>query len=229
MIANAQNNLHKISESLVESVLKNEINLVYLQKIDSISYEDLLKLNTDEDKLAFWINIYNGMIYYELMNQGNAYKSKMNFFSRKTIEIGGMKLSFNDIEHGIIRKGKHPYLLGFLKSKFKYRKLSKFQPNKFDNRIHFALNCGAVSCPPVVIYSPKTLHEQLEQNTKQFLLAETKTEKNKVFVSKIFLWYYADFGKKKGILNLLKRNRVLEENFNGKLMFNDYNWNVSKK
>ena len=37
-----------------------------------------------------------------------------------------------------------------------------------DCRIHFALVCGAKSCPPIKVYTPATLHEGLDSATSAF-------------------------------------------------------------
>ena len=69
-----------------------------------------------------------------------------------------------------------------------------------DPRIHFALNCGAKSCPPIAAYSfdEQTLNSQLQLATENFLCANVKIDivNNDVTVklSKIFDWYRNDFG-----------------------------------
>ena len=37
-----------------------------------------------------------------------------------------------------------------------------------DKRIHFALNCGAKSCPPIKLFSPDTLEEGLQSAATAF-------------------------------------------------------------
>ena len=37
-----------------------------------------------------------------------------------------------------------------------------------DPRIHFALVCGAKSCPPIKVYTPTTLQEGLDSATSAF-------------------------------------------------------------
>ena len=41
-----------------------------------------------------------------------------------------------------------------------------------DPRIHFALNCGAKSCPPIRVYSPPNLDSQLNRAAASFLCAD---------------------------------------------------------
>lgn len=41
-----------------------------------------------------------------------------------------------------------------------------------DKRIHFALNCGAKSCPPIKVYTPDTLEEGLQSAATAFCEGE---------------------------------------------------------
>ncbi|MEB3186225.1 MAG: DUF547 domain-containing protein [bacterium] len=67
-----------------------------------------------------------------------------------------------------------------------------------DPRIHFALNCGAVSCPPIREYEAEHLDAQLAIATRSYLAdpagcrfdAETRT----LHLSRLFRWYRRDFG-----------------------------------
>lgn len=87
-------------------------------------------------------------------------------------DVGGLVYSADDIENGVLRGNKpgaaNPWaFLGlpqFSKGQFPdqgdpRRKLIALKP---DPRIHFALNCGARSCPPIRIFTPENLDEGLE-------------------------------------------------------------------
>ncbi|KAF8072648.1 Glutaredoxin [Scenedesmus sp. PABB004] len=68
-----------------------------------------------------------------------------------------------------------------------------------DARIHFALVCGAKSCPPIKLYAPDTLEEGLQAAAEAFVAADVEVDAaaSKVVLSKIFSWYYPDFGDTK--------------------------------
>jgi hypothetical protein len=86
-----------------------------------------------------------------------------------------------------------------------------FYPRSSDPRVHFALNCGARSCPPVSYYAGETLDRDLGlaatgfceddanvrasvcQRTSVDSRARTTTVLN-VTVSALFRWYRGDFG-----------------------------------
>lgn len=68
-----------------------------------------------------------------------------------------------------------------------------------DARIHFALVCGAKSCPPIKLYSADTLEEGLSAAAEAFCESEVSVDvsKHEVMVSKILKWYFTDFGNTK--------------------------------
>ncbi len=94
-----------------------------------------------------------------------------------------------------------------------------------DFRIHFALNCGAKSCPPIAFYSVDKLEEQLELAAISFIREETIIDKQlkKAHVSRLFLWFLNDFKGAKGTREILRR--YLSQDFSKyKLVYNDYSW-----
>ncbi|MDX1350682.1 MAG: DUF547 domain-containing protein, partial [Putridiphycobacter sp.] len=106
-----------------------------------------------------------------------------------------------------------------------YDALKKFQPSYLDSRIHFALNCGANSCPPITVFKVETIQKQLSNVTEGFLREETTVNEssNLISTTRLFLWYYNDFGKKAGILNILKDVFQLNES-RWKIIYKPYDW-----
>ena len=68
-----------------------------------------------------------------------------------------------------------------------------------DARIHFGLVCGAKSCPPIKLYSADNLEEGLSGAAEAFCASEVLVDEQSkaVTLSKIFKWYYPDFGGSK--------------------------------
>jgi hypothetical protein len=66
-----------------------------------------------------------------------------------------------------------------------------------DPRIHFALNCGARSCPQIAIYSSTNLEKALNMATTSYCNSEIDIipENTEICLSKLFLWYRNDFGR----------------------------------
>lgn len=67
-----------------------------------------------------------------------------------------------------------------------------------DPRVHFALNCGAASCPPIRTYEPEALDRQLELATSSFLSSDQAVRidvrHRTLYLSALFQWYRGDFG-----------------------------------
>ncbi len=74
---------------------------------------------------------------------------------------------------------------------------ARYSMRRCDPRIHFALNCGARSCPQIAIYSSTNLEKALNMATTSYCNAEVDIllENAEVRLSKLFLWYKNDFGR----------------------------------
>lgn len=186
-------------------------------------------LNTDEKKLAFWINVYNAHVQLFLKEKPELFEDRGNFFSSPKIPIAGKILSFDDIEHGIIRRSQSKLTLGFIPKLFVNKYERKMRTNERDGRIHFALNCGAKSCPPVAIYEADRINEQLDKSSKRFLKGSTtyEVEEEKAYVTALFSWFRGDFGGLDGVKDYLRRYEIIEEDANPSLSFKDYDWTLS--
>jgi len=105
----------------------------------------------------------------------------------------------NGIENGILRGNRKPpfHLHYALPASSPYFGLAV----KCDHRIHFALNCGAKSCPPVKWFTSEAIDEELrvvamawaEQDENVKVDLPTRT----LWLSQICNWYAADFGSDK--------------------------------
>lgn len=156
------------------------------------------------------------------------YKNRYSFFSLKQIVIAGKQLSLDDIEHGILRRSKIKWGLGYLNKFFPPDFEKKFRVGKLDNRIHFALNCGAKSCPPIAYYDPEKIDRQLELATRNYLKNEAEYDKisNSVSLPKIMSWFRGDFGGKKGIKKILIKYQIIDGNENVNIRFKKYDWTL---
>ncbi len=188
-------------------------------------YLDLLSSNapgskwSKDEKLAYWINAYNAytvqliLDHYPLKSIKDIGSSiKIPFVNTpwdvKFIEIGGKKMDLNNIEHGIIRKDFN------------------------EPRIHFAVVCAAMSCPPLrnEAYTASKLDKQLDDQGKKFLNNPrlNKVTKDKAEISKIMDWYGGDFKKKMSIKDWV--NKYADTNLQSdKITYNDYNWALNEQ
>lgn len=207
-------------------LVKNEAEVSdHLDELSNIAMKSLEEqLSTDLQKLVFWINMYNS--YYQILSKARKLTAP-KIYTSKQIHIAGYNFSLDDIEHGVLRRYRYKYSLGYFPNIFATSTIKKLAVESIDFRIHFALNCGAKSCPPIRFYSEEDLDEQLNLATRAFLESETKidTDKKEVQITRLFLWFHKDFGGKKGIKTILKK--YLHQNFKGyKINFDAYSWDI---
>lgn len=214
----------------------DELSKVYIQSEtkDGIQFQsiDYLKLQNDpkfagiiqllqefdisllaqvEEKLAFWVNVYNiaavkvvldNKIPVSIRDGGNLFKP---VWKNDAIKIGGKIYSLGEIEHDILRSMNQPL-------------------------IHFGIVCASLSCPDLIkqAYRPETVIQQLEENTKHFLQNKTKGMKvNRIQktaeISTIFKWFKADF---ESVPKFIEKYSDVDISAY-KIKYLDYNWNLN--
>lgn len=200
---------------------------------------DLTTLSSREEKLAFWINLYNTVVVHGIVELGikSSVKEIPNFFSHVAYHIGGFSFSPEAMEHGILRaNARPPYRIVSVFGRKDSRLV--FSLPKLDPRIHFALVCGSRSCAPIRFYEAEKIEEQLDRAAKNFVNSSeviVLPEKNKVVLSQIFDWYNKDFGGREGIqrflLRYLDRDKIwwfIHKNWSGvTLEYLFYDWNLN--
>lgn len=234
--AKDENIYAKLSVRLIKAVKNGSEYQSITDSLADVSVEKLDKsLNTEGERKAFWLNVYNAYVQILLKEKPERLKTRnesfgYNFFSSDQITIAGEKLSFDEIEHDIIRRSKVKLSLGFMDklSWFTDDFEERMRWDMLDPRIHFALNCGAKSCPEIAIYYPDRVNEQLDKTTKQFLDSTTgyNKESSEVAVTSLFNWYRGDFGGKDGIVPFLKKYEIIPQEANPSVSFKDYDWTV---
>ena len=182
-------------------------------KLDA--YLEALKNNPPQsswgrDKtMAYWINVYNAFTVKLIVdNYPVASITKLNGgkpWDKNWIKIGSKTYSLNNIENDILR------------------------PKYKDARIHFAVNCAARSCPPLLnrAWTAGSLNSNFEKRAKAFINNPkyNPIAADKVKVSKIFEWYAADFGDLIGFLNRYSSTKI---NADAKVEYLEYDWNLNE-
>ncbi len=224
----AQSQAESLSEQLLYAVkTEKPIDTILLQlaALNELS----ATLNTDAKRKSFWLNIYNACIQIKLNKDKNAYRHRRLFFKRKDSIIANIALSLNEIEHVILRKNKSMLTLGYFHKTFTKQALRRLEVDTFDNRIHFALNCGATSCPPIRFYTSTEIETQLDIASQNYLMQQTviDTARNKIKISKLFLWFKGDFGTKNEVLMLLKKYQIIAPTSAPKIQYLPYNWRLA--
>lgn len=204
-------NYIQVSQDFVLALKEgNEVD-EYIKILSSTTRKDIkAQIQTDRQKIAFWVNVYNAFIQHTLSTDPTLYQDRRKFFKKPRINIAGELLSFEDIEHGIIRRSQWPYGFGYFSSFFPAKWEKELRVKQVDWRIHFALNCGAKSCPQVAIYDPYMLDEQLDFMTNQVLSSTTyyNQMREEAKVIALFSWFRGDFGGTSGIKDILVKYRI---------------------
>ena len=219
-----------LSKQLVQTARNNKDHSAIKEKLANVPMDTLAaELDSDEAKKAFWINVYNGFVQHILTENPELFEDRGKFFGEPRVTIAGKELSFDDIEHGIIRGSRVKWLLGLIKDPFAGEYEKTFRVDKTDGRIHFALNCGAKSCPYVAVYDAKYMDEQLDEIARQFLnrTSTYEPQDEEVHVTSLFSWFRGDFGGKSGIKDdFLKKYDVIPADADPDLEFKPYDWTL---
>nr|WP_294897707.1 DUF547 domain-containing protein [uncultured Pedobacter sp.] len=220
---------NQLSENMIANLKANK-SVADIQKALANASEDELEktLALDEQRKAFWINVYNGYIIAILKKDKDQFKDRGTFFGKKQINIAGNMLSFDDIENGMIRKSQYKFGLGYVGKIFPPSFERRLRVKHRDFHIHFAINCGAKSCPPVRLYKAETVNKQLENVAKVYLTKHTKFDKSKnlVTTSTLTSWFRGDFGGKSGTKKILKEFGLIPQDSNPAINYESYDWTL---
>ncbi len=173
--------------------------------LDSLAAHHPMDSWSRDEKLVYWINAYNAFTVKLILDHYPVKSIKEihdgNPWDVKWIELGRRTYSLNQIEHDVIR------------------------PHYAEPRIHFAVNCAAQSCPPLLnrAFTVAQLEDYLEQQTRQFINNEqyNKIKPNALQLSQIFNWYGEDF---RDITAFVDQYTTASIKPGAKVSFMDYNW-----
>lgn len=211
----AQKINHNHWTSLLETHVDSKGNVDYkgfandLDKLDI--YLNLLSENkpqnsaSKEEKLAYWINVYNAFTAKLIVNHYpvKSIKDIKQPWDQKFFKIDGEAMSLNHVEHEILRKMNEP-------------------------RIHFAIVCASYSCPKLQnkAFTADNLDEQLTNATKEFLADETrnKISEKSIKISKIFDWFKKDFTQDGSLFDFLNKYTDVTISPKAKKRYLEYNW-----
>ena len=141
------------------------------------------KLATDAEKVAFWINAYNAVVLWQVVERypidsvqdvGSFFGLVGGFF-KKRYPVAGRPMHADNIEHDTLR--------------------AKYS----DARIHWALVCAAFGCPRLLQrpYRAGELDSMLSEQAFEFLAQprglKLDRTSNTIYLSKYFDWYTEDF------------------------------------
>ena len=187
-------------------------------------------------RLAFWINVYNALVLHGIVSLGvrRSVVRAWNFFWRAAYRIGGFVLSSDDVEHGVLRGNRRRVLppLRPFGARDPRRDLAL---SPLDPRLHFAINCGARSCPPVGVYRAEAIDAQLDLATRSFVNSEVMLENGRLVCSRLFKWYRRDFDAAGGLVAFLLHylddgpaRRALADGGAPRVGFRSWDWSLHR-
>lgn len=217
----------QISNDLVEVVndflsvgKEGRYSKTFKHYFQNIQLEDLKnQLDTEQKKWVFWVNLYNAFVQVLLNEEPHLYRNPNDFYNARQLNIAQRWFSLRQIELGIIRR----------KNLFISLPIDKeYRLPKGDPSIHFALNMGAESSPPIAFYQVENYTVLLEEVIKEYLHIEAtyKEEENTLFLPKIMYWYRKDFGGQKGVLEFAKKYMQISVDVKPKVKYKAYNWGI---
>ena len=175
---------------------------------------DTERLAANERK-ALLINLYNAAMIkaaldaYPIKSVTSIGLVPFGIFKKRWIAFDGKTVSLDDIEKGILLKD-YP-----------------------DARVHFAVNCASVSCPPLRMkpFVGSRLDAQLDEQTRSFAVspfaAEVDEDRRRIAFSKLFKWYKDDFGVANPAAYLNRyRDEPLPTDY--KVDWQDYDWSLNQ-
>jgi len=185
--------------------------------IEQLGSADITSPESDEERLALYINAYNAFAIQGILNgeSPNSWWSRRSFFKNQKYLLSGESISLETLEHErIIPLG--------------------------DPRIHFAIVCASLSCPRLSgnAYQSEEINVQLHDAAKRFINDPTRNrfdlERRIAFLSKIFEWYTDDFEAAGGstqkylarfVDDALVQDALRRDEF--EVRYLEYDWNLN--
>ena len=203
----------RINYKMMKGSDELKLYIAIATKLSNIPLESILSL-TNTQKFAFFANLYNAFIVHATCILGaceDTPTARTAFFSGNSgaiYNVCGINMSPDQMEHGILRcNRRHPGqssdTISYLSSTDPVNQLT-LPINEFDPRIHFILNCGASSCPPIKILegSKEQLEAALSAASKAYLEKEISCDSDGdssndnivIKLPRLCMWYGYDFG-----------------------------------
>lgn len=213
----------RLSQRYLRAVRAGEPTESIRESLAVVSETALEALSTPA-ATAVWLNVYNAATQTLLAERPALYDSRLRFFRADAVTVCGTALSLDDVEHGLLR-GRSKYGLGYLPRLLRSGFERRHSLRRPDPRIHFALNCGAASCPPVATYSADVARE-LDLAAEGYLAAtvEHDPDAGMVRVPAVCRWFRGDFGGPSGVRTMLREYDLLPPDATPRVTYLDWDW-----
>lgn len=162
--------------------------------LDAIARVDPASLRSDAQKTAFLINAYNAHVLRLVVEHRATNLEGQGLFDEffeTPVAVAGQRMTLNQLEHGVLRRQDR------VDGATVPRSLRALRPSRTDYRIHAAINCAAVSCPPLQrrAYRAATLDRDLDAVFSAFVNSSraARLDGRRLVLSSIFDWFAEDF------------------------------------
>lgn len=194
----------------IEHLLQNYRSLISrLEEIDP-------RKMTNEQKLAFWINIHNALVMHAFLAYGIPQNNMKRIFLllKAAYNVGGHVVSADVIQNTILgcrmsRPGQWLRMLLPSRAKFKAGdERQAYAIERTEPLLHFALCSGSHSDPAVRVYSPKRVIPELEEAKEEFIRATFGVRKDqKIVLPKLVEAFAKDSGLcPAGVLEMIQKS-----------------------
>lgn len=186
-----------------------------------------------EESVAFWINTYNYFMIAQILTDrpdGRLVDSVWDYggrfnpfvdsvFDVSRFVVGGRSYSLSEIEKDI--------LLGDDYERRGWK----------DARVHFAVNCASVGCPPLrkQVYTAENLETMLAENTRMALASSRhlRVQRGGLYGTELFKWYEQDFAGAEGSVGAFIQRWAPAEvarvaATTTEMKFIDYDWSLNR-
>jgi hypothetical protein len=176
----------------------------YLAILDLV---DPAQLESSAERQAYWYNAYNAATLRGVLDlwegdpEWSVAEGFFAFFDFEIWSFGGVVMSLNQLEHGVLRGDfDHdrlvdlpPERIAVLRERFE----NLWEGGELDPRLHMAINCASYSCPNLAATAPyafraETLDAQLEALVGAFLANPIKGA-GPDGISSLFNWFAEDW------------------------------------
>ncbi|KAJ4974728.1 hypothetical protein NE237_007902 [Protea cynaroides] len=207
--------------------------------------QDIQRVNllvlSEEEKLAFFMNLYNAMVIHAVIRVGCPEKivDRRTFYADFQYIVGGYPYSLRTIKNGILRSNRRaPYNL--TKPLGAGDKRLEVALSKLNPFIHFGLCNGTKSSPTVRFFTAQGVEGELRSATRDFFHGngiDVDLDTRTVYLSTIIKWFSADFGSEKEIfkwiINYMDANKagllmhLLSDGGLINTVYQNYDWSLN--
>ncbi|KAG8074812.1 hypothetical protein GUJ93_ZPchr0006g42508 [Zizania palustris] len=164
--------------------------------VEQLAKVDPTCMNCDE-RLAFWINLYNALIMHAYLAYGVP-ENDIKLFSlmqKACYMVGGQSFSAAEIEFVILKMKTpvHRPQLSLMLALHKFRVTEEHKKCSIDDAeplVLFALSCGMFSSPAVRIFSAGNVRQELQESMRDYIRASVGiNDSGKLIVPKLLQNY----------------------------------------